>query len=301
MPARTTLIAKLTARRSAPLVAVGLMLLAALCYAITAVIARAMAEELNPAMIALLRNGFGLLAALPLVLRGAGAGAGLFRTARPGLHALRSGLVLVSMLAWFWALPQVVLADAVALNFTGPLFVTVGAVLLLGERMGPTRWAATLAGFAGALVIVRPGFAEVGLPLVAVVLSAAAWGGSALCNKLLTRTDTVRQIVVLNLMILVPASLGLALLDWRWPSALMLGFGALHGLLGTAANVLVARALGLADASYVIPFDFTRLPFAAAIAYAAFGELPDAWTVVGAAVIFAATAYVAGVGRRGAQ
>lgn len=279
----------------APLLAVGLMLLAALCYAATAVLARVMAEELNAAMIALLRNGFGLLLAMPVALH---VGRALLHTGRPGLHLVRSGFGLVSMLAWFWALPYIPLADAVALMFTGPLFIAVGAVLLLGERMGPRRWVATGVGFGGALILLQPSLQGAALPMLAVVLSAAAWGATGLCNKLLIRTDTVQQVVVLNLLILVPASLALALIDWQWPSLPMLALGALHGVLGTVAHFLVARALALADASYVFPFDFTRLPFAAGIAYLAFGEVPGAWTVAGAAVIFAATAYLGSSGRR---
>jgi drug/metabolite transporter (DMT)-like permease len=277
------------ARLQAPVAAALLMVGMALCYATTANIARLMADELNAVMIALLRNAFGLVLLAPMLIR---AGPSIFRTSRPGLHVLRSAFNLTSMLAWFWALPHIVLADGVALMFTGPLFGALGAVLFLGERLGSRRAGALAVGFAGALLIIRPSFDQAGLALLAVAGSAAGWAAMGLCNKQLTRTDTTEQIVALNLLIVLPFSAALALLDWQWPTLTMWALGAVHGMLGTIAHICMARALSHADASFCMPFDFTRLPIAAAIAYLLFGQLPDVWTMVGAAVIFSATLYV---------
>ncbi len=141
-------------------------------------------------------------------------------------------------------------------------------------------------------MIIRPTFDQAGLALLAVVGSAAGWAAMGICNKRLTRTDTTEQIVALNLLMVLPFSFALALLDWQWPSLAMWALGAAHGALGTIAHVCMARAFRHADASFCMPFDFTRLPFAAAIAYMLFGQLPDVWTTVGAAVIFSATLYV---------
>jgi drug/metabolite transporter (DMT)-like permease len=272
-----------------PAAAALLMLGMALCYAITANIARLMAEELNAMMIALLRNGFGLIPLLPMLLRG---GLATMRTTRPGLHLVRSALNLTFMLAWFWALPHIVLADGVALMFTGPLFAALGAVLFLGERLGPRRAGALAIGFAGALLIIRPSFDQAGLALLAVLGAAAGWAAMGLCNKLLTRTDSTEQIVVLNVLMVLPFSFAVALLDWQWPSLEMWALGAALGTLGTLAHVFMTRAFFHADASFCMPFDFTRLPIAAAIAYPLFGQLPDFWTIAGASVIFSATLYV---------
>jgi drug/metabolite transporter (DMT)-like permease len=277
------------AGRREPVVAALLMLGMALCYAITANIARLMAEELNALMIALLRNGFGLIPLLPMLLR---SGAGALRTTRPGLHLLRSALNLACKLARFWALPHIVLADGVALMFTGPLFGALGAVLLLGERLGRRRAGALAIGFAGALLIIRPSFDQAGLALLAVLASAAGWAMMGLCNKQLTRTDSTEQIVVLNVLMVLPFSFALALLDWQWPRPEMWALGVALGTLGTLAHICMARAFRHADASFCMPFDFTRLPLVALIAYILFGQLPDLWTMIGAAVIFSATLYV---------
>ena len=136
-------------------------------------------------------------------------------------------------------------------------------------------------GFAGALLIIRPSFDQAGLALLAVVGAAAGWAAMGLCNKLLTRTDGTEQIVALNVLMVLPFSLALALLDWQWPSLEMWALGAALGTLGTLAHICMAHAFSHADASFCMPFDFTRLPIAAAIAYPLFGQLPDLWTLRG--------------------
>ena len=119
-----------------------------------------------------------------------------------------------------------------------------------------------------------------------------------LANKSLARTETMTQIVLLNLVVAAPVSLLLALPMWQWPSPPMVALGAVQGLLGTLAHVFMARAFQLADASHVMPFDFLRLPFTVGLAFVFFAELPDALTVVGAAIVFAATTYIALRARR---
>ena len=279
----------LIAAMPAPVAGGLLMTLTALCYATTAVCVRLMTEELNPLMIGLLRNGFGLLFFMPMIV---GASGTILRSSHWPLHLARTLFAVISGLLWFWALPMIPLSDAVALNFTGPIFVAIGAVLFLGERMsGPRRLAIALA-FLGALVIIRPGFAEISLGIPIVLVSAAIWAAMVLANKMLSRTETTAQIVMLNLLIAAPVSLILALPVWQTPSLWMIALGAVQGLLGTTAHYFMARAFQIADASYVMPFDFLRLPFAATLAFFLFAEHPDVWTMAGAAIIFAATIHV---------
>ncbi len=263
---------------------------AAFCYAITATCIRIMSHELNPFMIGFLRNGFGLLFVSYLFWT---AGGNVFRNARWSVHFIRTGCAILSGLLFFWALARVPLSDAIALNFAGPIFVAVAAVVLLGERMGVRRWLATGVGFLGVLVILRPGFQELSLGLMAALGAALLWGGMTLCNKILTRTDTMSQIVLLNLVLAAPVSLLLAVPVWQTPSAWMVFLGAVQGLLGTTAHYLVARGFLVADASHVMPFDFLRLPFTIVLAYFLFHEVADLFTIVGAIIVFAATTYIA--------
>ncbi len=246
-------------------------------------------------MIGALRNTFGLAFFAPLLLR---SGLSAFRTTRWSVHLLRTGCAVSSAILMFWALARVPMSDAIALNFAAPIFVAIAAVVLFGETMGVRRWTATGFGFLGILIILRPGFQEFGLGLVAVLVSAALWAGMVLCNKFLTRTDTMTQIVVLNLIVAAPVSMLIALPFWQTPTWWALGLTAIQGLLGTIAHFLVARGFQLADASHIMPVDFLRLPFVTIIAYLVFAERPDVATMVGACVIFASTSYIAWRGRR---
>lgn len=283
---------------SPPVVGALCVVAAALCYSITAVCIRIMATELNPFMIGLLRNTFGLIFFMPLLLR---SGLGTFSTGRWPLHLVRTAFAVLSALFFFWGIARVPLADAIALNFAAPIFAAVFAVIVFGERMGLRRWTATLVGFVGILIILRPGFQTINLGLVAVLLAALCWAVMVLCNKALTRTDTMTQIVILNLVVAVPVSLALAIPVWQTPGWDMVLYGAIQGLLGTTAHFLVAKGFQIADASHIMPFDFLRLPFTIGLAFVFFSEVPDLFTVLGATVVFASTTYIALRSRRVAK
>ncbi|GAB5377157.1 MAG: DMT family transporter [Acuticoccus sp.] len=263
---------------------------AAFLYSINTALIRLLSEELNAFMIGALRNMFALLFFAPLLLR---SGPSTFRTERWNVHLLRSGCAIASGLLMFWALGVVPLSDAVALFFVAPIFVAVAAVFLFGETMGVRRWTATGFGFLGVLIILRPGFQEISFGLLGILGSALLWSGMALCNKSLTRTETMTQIVVLNLIVAGPVSLLIALPYWQTPTLWALSLTAVQGFLGTIAHFLVARGFKLSDASHIMPFDFLRLPFTALLAFVLFAEWPDIYVWIGAAVIFASTSYMA--------
>jgi drug/metabolite transporter (DMT)-like permease len=251
---------------------------------------RVAAAELHPFQIAFFRNVFALLFTLPWL---ASVGVAGLRTARLGMHLWRGVFSMSAMLCWFTAVVLLPLGEAVALNFTVPLFATAGAALVLGEVVGIRRWAATAVGFFGVLVILRPGFAEITPIMTLPILAALFMAISVLFIKSLSRTEHPTAIVLYMNLILTPLSLIPALFVWRWPSGPMLMVVAGLGLVATLAHQLLTRAYAKADASAVIPFDYARLPFIAVMAYFAFGEVPSAWTWPGAAIIAGAAVYIA--------
>jgi drug/metabolite transporter (DMT)-like permease len=266
------------------------MTAASLGFTFMSVAIREASGELDPLQIAFLRNFFASLAMLPWL---AGAGLSALRTERAKLYIARSLVGLVGMLCWFTSLAVLPLADAVALNFTVPLFATVGAALFLGETVRTRRWSATAVGFLGVLVILRPGFEDFAalslLPIVAAVFMAA----SVLIVKALSRTEQPAAVVLYMNIMLTPLSLVPALFVWKWPSWYALGLTAFIGGMAAISHIAMTRAYRRADASVVVPFDYTRLPFIALFAFALYGELPDFWTWVGAGVIVASAVYIA--------
>lgn len=262
----------------------------AISFAVMAILIRLASHQIHAFEIAFFRNLFGLMFMLPWLLRGKG----LSRLATPkfGLYLLRATFGIAAMLSFFWSLTAMPMAGAVALSFTAPLFITIGAALILGETVRARRWTATIVGFVGMLVILRPGVTAVQPAAFAALFAAAAMAGSALSIKVLTRTEPSDAIVTWMVVLMTPLSLPAALWVWEMPEAQTWLWLVLIGAFGTIGHMMLTRAMKTADASYVMPFDFTRLPAVALMAWLLFGETVDAWTWAGAAVIFAATVYI---------
>ncbi|MEE1568621.1 MAG: DMT family transporter [Alphaproteobacteria bacterium] len=266
------------------------MLVSAAALAGLTGVVRHMSAGLHPFEIAFFRSFFGLLILAPWLMR---SGLGVLRTKRLGLYTLRCALGVATMLMWFTAISMVPLADAVALGFTSPLFVILGAALFLGEVVRGRRLGATLCGFAGALIILRPGSGVLDLGAVLVLLSAVTLAGANLSVKELSRTESVQAIVTYMVIFMVPLTFIPALLVWQTPTpaqlAELLGLAAV----ATLGNYAMTRAVAVADASSVMPYDYARLPFAALIGFFVFGETSDAATWIGAGVIAVASLYLA--------
>jgi len=266
------------------------MTAAAFFFSIMNIAIRTVAAELDPLEIAFFRNLFALAFMLPWLAR---AGFGGLRTRRLGTHLWRAAIGMLAMVCWFYSVALLPLAEAVALNFTVPLFATAGAALFLGEIVRARRWSATLVGFLGVLVILRPGFVEASPLMVLPVLAAAFMATATLIVKSLARSESPAAIVLYMNLILTPLSLVPALFVWRWPSGSALALLALIGLLAALAHIALTRAYTKADASAVMPFDYARLPFVAGLAFVAFGQVPDLWTWIGAAIIAGSAIYIA--------
>ena len=263
---------------------------AGLCATVMNIFIRRAAREIHPFEITFFRCLFGLLVLSPWLLRRGFAG---LRTSKAWFYTLRAGVSLVSMLTWFYGVTLVPLATATALNFTGPLFATAGAALILGETVRLRRWAAVMAGFIGVLVVLRPGAGALDPNLLIILLSAATAGMGIVTVKFLSRSEPAAAIIIYMVLYLTPLSLLPALFVWQWPSLPTLGVLFLLGVLGSAAHFAVVRGYAAADASACAPFEFLRMPFAAILAYLVFGEVTDRWTWAGAGLIAGSSIYVA--------
>lgn len=276
--------------RSTAVRAAWLMLGSTLGFGLMAVTIRLATAHVPTTEVAFFRNAFGLLAMLPILL---GAGPQVWKTRQLPRYALRSGIGLVSMLCGFWALGHLPLSQATAISYSTPVFVTIAAALWLGEVVRVRRWAAVMAGFIGVLLIVRPGHHAFSFGLLVPVAAAILSAIVAIQIKQLTRTDSPDTVVLYTYLFWVPLSLVPALLQWVWPSPVAWLWLAATGVLGTIGQLLWTRALRLGDVSALTPISFTQLPLVATLGWLLFGEVLDAWTVAGAAVILGANAYIA--------
>lgn len=278
-----------TASLPAPLAAAAWMIGSCLFFAALNVVIRHAAQILHPFEVAFFRNFFGLAFMLPWLVR---AGLDGLRTAKMKLYGWRAGLGLLSMLCWFQSLAMIPVAKAVSLSFTAPLFSTVLAATVLKETVGIRRWSATLIGFAGVMVIIRPGLTGFGLGEALALASAALMSIGIVIVKTLARTEPTNAVVTYMVLLMTPMSLVTAVPVWDWPAWSLWPWLVTMGAVGSAGHFCFTRSLQLADASAVIPYDYTRLLFVAGIGWIAFGEFPDQWTWIGAAIIAAATIYI---------
>ncbi|MSP50431.1 MAG: DMT family transporter [Alphaproteobacteria bacterium] len=272
-----------------PVIAVLLSLTTAATGSIMNCLIRVATEELHPFEVAFFRNLFGFLTILPFAFAN---GLGTFRAHRPGRLFLAALVNLFSMMSFFSAVALMPLNELTALSFTQPLFQTVGAALILGEAVRRWRWIGTLIGFIGVLIVVRPG-TEAFTPVSLLVLfGASTYAAVALIIKSVADTESSITTVLYVSFMISCLSLPVAATVWTWPSAQALAMTAAIGALGTTGWFAFAYAFKLADASALASYDFTRLPFIAVPAYLIFDEIPDLWTWVGAAVIFASSVLV---------
>jgi drug/metabolite transporter (DMT)-like permease len=266
------------------------MMVAAFGSAAMNALIRMVGSEVHPFEVAFFRNVFGLLVLVPVVAR---AGLASLATRVPHLHAIRGVLNAIAMLLWFYGVTLTPLATVAALSFLAPLFATVLAALVLGERVGPQRIAAVLVGFAGALLILRPGLQAPQLGEILVTLSSLAWAGALIDIKVLARSEPSVRITVYAALFLIPITLAFALPFWVWPNAHALAILFLIGAIGSLGQVAVAQAFREAEATQVLPADFTKLVWAGLLGWILFAERPDLVALAGGTIIFGSVLYVA--------
>lgn len=254
------------------------------------VFVRQMAAHIHPLEITFFGTFFGFLFFLPVVFK---LGFGVFRSNRVLHHFYRGCINGTAILAWFMALTLLTLADASALNLLAPLCVSIGAVIFLKEHMGPRRWFALALGAAGALVVIRPGFEDVGLGVGLVMITVVASAGQRLFAKSLIATDSSTTCVLYLTFFMIPISLVAALPVWQWPSLEHYPWLILIGALLGIAHYALMRSLRLADVSALEPVNFTRLIWGALFGFLFFAEVPDIFTWLGGFMIISATSYVA--------
>jgi drug/metabolite transporter (DMT)-like permease len=251
---------------------------------------RKLAGEIPTMELVFFRNVVALVILLPWMMK---QGFGTLRTTRLPLYGLRVFFAYSAMLMLFFALAEMPIADVYALQYTIPLFTILLAVLILKQKADAYSWVATLIGFAGVLIVMRPGVIELTLAAICALTSACMSAGSNTTLKLLSRTESAGRITVYSNLLMLPCAAIPMLFVWITPTAQQWPWMIGVAVFSAIGGYCFTRAVGAADARVVQPFQFTRMIFATAIGYVLFVELPDIWTWIGAAVIFGSTYAIA--------
>lgn len=278
-----------------PFRGIALLIGATLCLATSDSLAKYLSATLPSVEIAWIRFLTFVLLLVPVACLGERAS---LRSKRPGLQVLRALALVVSSLLFITALRYLPIAEASATSFVAPLFVTALSIAVLGEVVGPHRWAATAVGLCGVLIVVRPGTAAFDPASILPIASAFAWAITLVMTRMISGAD--RTITTMAFAAVVGLVVLSALVPFVWvkPSAwdVLLGVGV--GVASSAGQWLVVLAFRHADASVLAPFSYVQLVWVTVIGLVVFAELPDLWTFVGAAFIIASGLYTAHRERR---
>lgn len=264
------------------------MLGAVVSFSSMAVAGRAVSFELDTFEIMMYRSIVGFVLVI-CVARLTGHARSI-TTRSPGLHLIRNLSHFTGQNLWFYAITMIPLAQVFALEFTSPLWVLVLSPLILGERMTRVRALAAVIGFTGILIVARPSPETINAGTLAAAAAAIGFAGSILATKRLTRTETLT--CILFWMTLTQIVFGLICAgvdgDIALPSPASAPWLIVIGCAGLMAHVSLTTALSIAPATVITPVDFLRLPLIAVIGLMVYGEAIDAFTLIGAAVIFGA-------------
>ena len=208
-----------------------------------------------------------------------------FKTDQPLRHLLRNGFHYAAQYAWFFGIGVLPLAEVFAIEFTTPIWTTLAAALFLGERLTRPRMIAALLGFAGILVILRPGFEVINLGSWVVLGAALGFSASNIFVKMLVREDAVVTILFYMTLMQTFFSFVPALQVWQPIEWHHIPWLCVVGVTAVSAHFCLSQALKVADAAIVLPFDFLRLPLIAIVGFLFYQEGVDLYLVIGAALI----------------
>ena len=272
-------------------VGIASILVAVFFFSIADAIAKWLGQDYEAAQIVFLRYLFGLIPVAVIVWLG-GGGIAALRTRRPLAQGLRALLIFCALLSFFTGLRSLPLAEAIAMAFTAPLWVTALSVPVLRETVGPRRWAAVIVGFVGALIIIRPGTEAFRYEALYILVSALCFALAMLLTRRIAPTET-------NVAILAYTTLGAALASapimpfvWQAPAAEDLLLFLLIGLVGSTAAYFIIVAYRNAPAAVIAPFDYTALIWGSILGWVIWREQPDPLVWAGAIVIALAGIYI---------
>ena len=208
-----------------------------------------------------------------------------YKTKRPGLHAFRAITGSLAIIALFFGLRELPLADVISLTFGGPIFVTIGSILFLSEKVGIKRWAAVILGFAGMLLIVQPAFIELNYYYFSPIIFCIFFACVAISVRSLSKTEPIYRIAIY--FTILNCLLGLATLPYGWvmPSNGDIIIFIIMSVCGSVGNLLLTQSYRISEASLVTPIKYLSLVFAIVFGFLIWNEIPKLLTILGSSLV----------------
>lgn len=265
------------------------MVASAIAFSVGSVLIKLIGQGLPSPQIVFFRCFFGLVLIVPFFITD---GLRVFRTPRPDLHVVRILCATTAMLCGFYATTHLELATAVSLSYTRPLFMILVAVMFLGEVVRWRRGIATVVGFSGVIIMLGPTGIAFSLPALAGLMAALSVTGAMAVVKQQAAVDGVKTIMTWFAVGTVVVTAIPAAFVWQPPTANQWIELAALGLVSTAGQYLMFRALAIGELTVMNPIDYLQIIIGAASGYFIFAEVPTVWTMIGAAVIVGSTLYI---------
>src|SRR3954470_7859284 len=291
LPNRKPAARRAPARADRPFRGIALILLSTIFLGCSDVTAKYLSATLPSIEIAWMRFVTFALIMVPAMLPGTRLYA--LRSERPGLQVMRGITLLASSLFFISGLRFLPIAEASATGFIAPLFVPARSIAFLGEKFGVRRWLATITGLIGVLIILRPGSSAFHPAAFFPIVSALAWACTLIMTRMMSGKERAITTMTWSAITGVCVISALVPLVWVTPSWHDILFGIFIGVASTAGQWIVVLAFRYADASVLAPFSYTQLVWVSILGFFVFGEVPDVWTIAGAAVIVASGLYTA--------
>jgi drug/metabolite transporter (DMT)-like permease len=265
------------------------MIGAAMVFSGVSVLIKTVGQDIPPAELVFFRCFFGLSIIIPFIIR---YGFKVYKTSRPDLHMVRVFCAVVGMNCGFYAVTHMDLATAISLGYTRPLFMILLTVMFLGEVVRWRRGLATLVGFIGVMIMLRPTEIPVGLPAVAALVSALAVAGAMSVVRQQAAVDGPATIMAwfatgTAIITAVPAAF-----VWEMPAPEQWIYLIAIGVFASVGQYMMIKAFTYGEATVMNPIDYLQILLAALLGFWLFEEVPSIWTGVGAVVIIVSTLYI---------
>ena len=266
------------------------MLLASLNFAILNTLVKYLSTDFHLSQIIFFRSIFAVLFLLPWIIS---SGLGSLKINSLKLQIVRCILAVLAMYLWFYSISKIPLAEATAINFTAPIFGAIFAIFLLNEKIRHRRLIAIFASLVGALIIIRPGIIHLNVFILTTLIASILMGLASVYIKKITLVDHPNAVVFYMPLVLSMVSLIPCIIFWKTPSLSSYLLLISTGLAAFLAHVCVTKAFSASDATFVLIFDYLRLPITAALAFLIFDETTNFWIWIGGLIIFSSSIYVA--------
>ena len=269
--------------------AIILNILSIVFFSIMVIFIRKASENLHILEVVFFRNLLAFIVMLPLLTS---TGLDAIKMNNTKLFFMRGFFGAIGMLAGFTCLTLIPLAQATAISFSKPIFITIGATIFLGEIIKARRIAAIIIGIIGMLIIVQPGVNSLSFGIMLAIIAALAHSINALIVKKLTLTDSPQAIVMWMVIILIPITFIPAVTVWQWPSFETWLYLWGIAIVGTLAHFSWTKSYTMAEITSLESIEFIKLPIMALFGWMIFSEIPGTWTWIGGSIIFISTIYI---------